>query len=288
MDLSIVILNYNTSKLLRNCLNSVLAHTKGIKFEILAVDNASSDDSVKTLMQFKKSKHQELKIIKNPENLGFAAGNNSGLKQAQGDYVLLLNTDTILKENAFKRMVEFARKHPRAGVVGPRLLNQDSSDQPSAAPFFTLFKALLWLFTGDRLLYSSPSKETQVDWVMGSVFLIKKEMIKKIGLLDEKFFMYLEEQEYCFRIKKAGWQVWFYPGARVYHLVRGSSPEGKQKAIWWIYQSLVYFYQKHFAAWQSAVIKCFLRLKAGLAWLLGYLTKNENLKKTYGQAFKMV
>lgn len=287
MDLSVIILNYNTKKLLKDCLESIFKQTKGINFEVLVVDNASKDGSVKMIKKM-LGVQKNLKLIVNSKNLGFAAGNNLGIKKAKGKYLLLLNSDTLLKENAFKKLVEFAQKQPKAGVVGPKLLNENGRDQPSTAHFFSLPRVFLWLFTGDRFLYSSPRNQQQVDWVMGSAFLIKKEVVDKVGLLDEHFFMYVEEQEWCYRIKKAGWQVWFYPKARIYHLVQGSSPEGKEKVIGWIYEGLLYFYQKHFVRWQVSVLKFLLLTKAVIAWLIGSLSRNENLKKTYAKAFKLV
>jgi GT2 family glycosyltransferase len=273
--------------LLQDCLDSIYKHTKGIDFEVWVVDNASSDGSPDLVNKLTKSRNN-LNLLNNPKNLGFAAANNQVLKIAKGKYCLLLNSDTLLKENAFKKLLDFARKHPQAGVVGPKLLNQDGSDQPSTAPFFSLPNVFLWLFTGDRFLYSSPFQTKSVDWVMGSALLVKKEAANQVGLLDEKFFMYVEEQEWCYRIQKASWQVWFYPKAKIFHLVRGSSAEGRQKVIWWIFQGLVYFYRKHFATWQLVVLKFLLRSKASGAYLIGWLTGDQYLKKTYAKAFKLV
>ena len=289
MDLSVIIVSYNTKELLRNCLESVFAQTKGINYEVIIVDNNSIDGSVRMVKKL-KTKNQKLKIklIENKENLGFAKANNQALRQAQGEYVLLLNSDTVLKGNPLLKLIRFAQKHPKAGVIGCKLLNADGTPQPSVAPFFTLPWTFLWFLTGDRFLYSSPSKSSQVDWVMGAALMVKKEAIDKVGLLDEKFFMYMEEVEWCYRIKKAGWQIWFYPEAKIFHLVRGSSPEGKQRAILGIYKGLIYFYQKHFAPWQLIVLKLLLRIKAVGAWLIGILTNNHYLKETYAKAFKMV
>lgn len=289
MDLSVIIVSYNTKELLRQCLESINV-IRDTRYEVIVVDNASTDGSVdflKGLSLRKDSPYQRFKLIENKKNLGFAAANNQGIRKAKGDYILLLNSDTVLKGNSLLKLIKFAKKHPRAGVVGCKLLNKDGSDQPSVAPFFTLPRVFLWLFTGDRFLYSSPQKARQVDWVMGAALMAKKEAIKEAGLLDEKFFMYMEEVEWCYRIKKAGWQVWFYPGAKIFHLVRGSSPEGKQRAILGIYEGLIYFYQKHFAPWQLFVLKLLLRIKAGGAWLAGILTDSHYLKETYAKAFKL-
>ncbi len=285
IELSVIIVNYNTKKLLLDCLSSIFKQTKDLSYEVIVVNNGSSDNAVEMV---KKLRVKKLRVIENKENFGFAKANNQGIKIAKGEWILLLNPDTKIVDNALKKLVDFAKAQPRLGVVGPRLLNKDGTFQPSTAPFFTLFNVFLWLFTKDRFLYSSPSCQKQVDWVMGSAFLVNRRLIEKVGLLDERFFMYIEEQEWCYRIKKSGWQVWFYPGAEIFHLVRGSSPEGKQKVILWIYEGLIYFYQKHFASWQLSVLKFLLLAKARGAWLIGVLTNNAYLKETYAKAFKVV
>ncbi len=286
MDLSIVIVSFNTKNLLSQCLQSINDQKLSINYEIIIVDNASTDGSVEMVRKLIKKK-KLIKLIENKKNLGFAKANNQGIKMAKGEYIFLLNSDTVLKNNSLLKLVEFAKSRPQAGVVGPRLLNKDGSKQPSTAPFFTLPKVFLWLTTGDRFLYSSPPKACQVDWVMGAAILVKKKAIKKAGLLDEKFFMYMEEVEWCYRMKKTGWQIWFTPEAEIFHLVRGSSPEGKQKAVLGIYQGLIYFYEKHFASWQLIVLKFLLRTKAIGVWLIGILTNNQYFRKTYAEAFKL-
>ena len=283
MDLSIIILSFNTKKLLQNCLDFVFQQTKGIKFEVLVVDNHSTDGSAEMV----KKKFPQVELIKNQKNLGFAQANNQALRRAKGDYFLLLNSDTKIKGNALKKLVALAEEKKNLGLAGPKLLNPDGTSQPSTGPFYTLPITFLSLFRGDRYLRHAYSQEKAVDWLSGACFLIKRELIDKIGLLDEKFFMYVEEMEFCFRAKKAGYLTYFFPQAEVYHLERGSSPEGKQKAIWGIYQGLIYFYQKHFAPWQLLVLKLLLRTKAAGAWLVGWLTNNQELKETYAKAFKL-
>jgi len=284
MDLSIIILSFNTKNLLDDCLDSVFQQTKGIKFEVLVVDNHSTDGSGEMV----KKKFPQVKLISNQKNLGFAQANNQGMKKAQGKYLLLLNSDTKVKGSALKKLVSLAEEKRNLGIAGPKLLNLDETPQPSTGPFYTLPVTCFSLFRGDRYLRHAYSQEKAVDWLYGACFLIKRELIDKIGFLDEKFFMYVEEMEFCFRAKKAGFQVYYFPQAEVYHLERGSSPEGKQKAIWGIYQGLIYFYQKHFAPWQLAVLKLLLRVKAILVWVIGWLTNNQELKETYAKAFKLV
>jgi len=284
IDLSIVIVNFNTKELLKNCLRSVFKHTQNLSFEVIVVDNASGDNSLKILRQ----DFSRVKVIASEKNLGFAGGNNEGIKKAKGQFVLLLNSDTKIEKNAFLKLIELAKTKEALGICGPRLLNEDKTIQSSTMPFLRLPLAAVWLFTGDRFLKKSPVSARRVDWLSGACFLIKREVIDKVGLLDDKFFMYVEEMEYAYRAFKKGFQCWFFPQVAVYHLERGRSPEGKQKAIWWIYEGMIYFYRKHFAPWQLDVLKLLLRLKAVLAFGLGLVTKNSYLKKTYGKAFRLV
>jgi len=256
IDLTVIIVNWNTKKLLQACLNSVLQKTRGIKYEIIVVDNGSTDGSAALVRQFKK-----VKLVANKKNLGFAAANNQAIKKARGEYLVLLNSDTLLENNALKKLVDFARSKPRLGILGAKLINPGNRVQCSTGRFYTLPVVALSLFGADRWLRRAPQKACRVDWVEGSCFLINRRVLEEIGLLDEKFFMYVEEMEFCYRAKKAGWQTWYYPKAKVLHLVRGSTPESKQKAINWIHEGLQYFYQKHFSRFQQAVLKYLLRLK---------------------------
>ena len=284
IDLSIIIVNFNTEKLLRDCLQSVFKHTQNLSFEVIVVDNNSADGSLKML----EKDFSQVRVVASQKNLGFAGGNNEGIRKAKGEFILLLNSDTKLEKNGFLKLVELAKTKKNLGICGPRLLNEDKTTQPSTMPFLRLPMAAIWLFTGDRFLKKSPSLSKRVDWLSGACFLIKREVIDQIGFLDEKFFMYVEEMEYAYRASKKGFQCWFFPQVEVYHLERGRSPEGKRRTIWWIYEGMVYFYRKHFAGWQLDVLKLLLRLKAVLAFGLGLVTKNSYLKKTYGKAFQMV
>lgn len=285
IDLSIIVLNYNTKLLLKQCLSSVFKYTKGITFEVIVVDNASNDGSAAFIKQYFK---KEITWLQNKENYGFAKGNNVGIKEAKGKYILLLNSDTAIDSNCFSQLISRAQNFPLLGIAAPRLKNADGSVQPSTAPFFNLIVTAVSLFRGDFLLRRSPQQNSRVDWVSGACFLISRQLIEKIGLLDENFFMYLEEMEYCYRAKKAGFEVWFFPEAEIFHLVRGSSPEGKQKAIWWTFEGLQYFYSKHFGRFDRLVLKLLLWTKASLFWLVGMVSGNEYLKKTYAKAFKLV
>lgn len=292
MDLSVIVVNYNTKKLLKDCLNSIFRYTRGLDFEVIVVDNASTDGSDKYIKNKKlktKSTNKKLKNILNKENLGFAKANNQGIKIAKGKYVLLLNSDTLLKDNAFLKMVEFMGKHPGVSVLGPRLLNADGSNQESVGRFPTLPVVTVMLFKehfgGSRYVRCSPDKASEVDWAMGAALMARKEVFNKVGLLDEKIFMYMEEVEWCYRVKKAGEKIYFYPGAEIIHLGRGSSKTGKKEPILNIYKGLIYFYEKHKSPVELGLLRFLLKLKAGSAYFLGHLINSDYLKKTYGEAF---
>lgn len=225
MDVSIVIVNWKVKDLLRRCLESVYRETKGVSFEVLVADNDSHDGSVEMLLK----DFPQVTLFANNRNLGFAAGNNPAMAQAQGDFVLLLNPDTELKDDAISAMVGWMRKNPHAAIMGPRLEGGDGRLQPSVRAFPTLAsQSLIMLKLHHVLRGAGPlrryfadgfdyAKAAPVDQVMGAAFLIRKELMHEIGLLDERFFIWFEEVDYCKRAKDAGFQVWYAPAATVVH-----------------------------------------------------------------------
>ena len=281
VNLSIIIVNYNTEDLLKNCLNSIK-----LACEIIIVDNGSTDGSVEEI------KNLKLKIILNKTNLGFAKANNQGIKIAQGEYILLLNSDTVVKKGALGAMIKFLDDNPESAVVGPKLLNKDGTSQPSAGRFPSLSVVTVMLFRehfgGSRFVRASYDKIREVDWVMGAALMVKKNVFKKTGLLDENIFMYMEEVEWCCRIKKAGFKVYFYPQAEIFHLGQGSSQTGRKEPILNIYKGLIYFYQKHKSNSEQVILKILLKTKAILSYILGIITNNKYLKETYAEAYKLV
>lgn len=282
MDLSIIIVNFNARQLLKDCLNSIFSQ-KGGEFEVWVVDNASSDGSVEMV----EKDFPQVKLIKNRENLGFARANNLAFKKAQGRFLFLLNPDTIIKDQTLAKVVNFMRENPQVGVCGVKIFNPDGSFQPSVGKFYNLFNAFLMLFGGEKLgfLRSSPVQIKEVDWASGAALMVRKEVLDKAGFFDENFFMYMEEVEWCFRIKKAGFKIIFYPETEITHYVRRSGT--KSEAIWGIYKGLIYFYQKHKPFWQLTILKALLKTKALLAWILGVIAKNDYLRTTYGKAFRL-
>lgn len=233
MDVSIVIISYNTCALLQECLSSIYEKTMGVTYEIFVVDNASSDGSCEMVeMEF-----TEVCLIRNSENYGFAKANNQAIKKSRGKYVLLLNSDTILDNNALQVMFEFMEKHPRAAVCGPLLLNADKSVQRSIDRHPTVTSLILRLSLGvHRDRYRSLlrdkyhpsvfgySKSYQVSdgWLTGAALMIRKAAFEDIGLFDEQYFFAMEDADWGFAASQEGWETWFVPEAAVTHH-RGAS-----------------------------------------------------------------
>lgn len=254
LDLSIVIVNYNTKELLSRCLESIALETSDIEYEVIVVDNDSGDGSPGML----KDHFPAVRLIENKENAGFAQANNSAIAQAGGRYTLLLNPDTVVLSNALAKLVKFMDSHPEAGLAGCRLLSADGSLQFSARNFPTvankLFEALflhrlfpsLSVYFGevvfDSRFYDSARK---VGWVSGAVMIVRKEVLSAVGLLDGDYFLYAEEMDWCYRIRQAGYQVYFDPGAEIIHLAGEFKANPKLFAE--DMHSRTLFYQKHYA-----------------------------------------
>lgn len=221
MDLSIVIPNYNTKKLLRKCLQSIEQESKRVKeqeIEVIIVDNGSTDSSVDYLKRVADGK--KIQIILLGENWGFARAVNQGIKKAKGKYILLLNSDTQVQKETLKEAVDFIQRHPHS-IVGLQLVNLDGSIQPSVYHFPSILGAVkeFWLGQKDsyQKYYPKSPHPVKVDAVTGAAMLIPKKIIKKIGLFDEKYFFYFEDLDYCRRAKKAGLKVYYLPSVKILH-----------------------------------------------------------------------
>lgn len=299
--LSIIIVSYNTASLLHQSLASVenaLAYNNLRKeSEVIVVDNASKDES-QTLV---KKNYPLVKLICNNENLGFARANNQGIKTAQGKYILLLNSDTRVKNNSLVKLLEAIEGKENIGVIGGKLLNRDGSIQQSAGFFPNLIKIFFWMtFLDDIPVITSLIKPYHitnknfykhpgtVDWVTGACLLTRKETLKDSGLFDEKLFMYGEEVEWCYRVKKKGYQIVYSPAAEIYHDKGASSSQGEIAGIVDEYQAILYFYRKHGEKWQYIVAKQLLLLGALLRlFLFGIIVRNPDKAKLYAKAIKV-
>lgn len=286
--LSVIILSYNTKDLLKKCLESVINCTPtDIKIEIIVVDNASTDGSASMV----ERNFPEVKLIRSKKNLGYAKGNNLGIRASLGEYVLILNSDTVIKKGAIDKLVNFLEKNKQIDIVGPRLLNVDGSFQANCGRFPNLPVVFVMLFKehwGSKYVRWSPETSQFVDWLMGAAFMARKRVFEKVGGFDEKIFMYMEEVEWFYRAKKAGMKSYFLKDAEIIHLGRGSSKTGKKEPILNIYRGLIHFYKKHRSVLELIILRFMLKLKAIGALVIGYLTNNNYLKETYGEAFRLV
>ena len=236
---SLVIVNWNTKDLLDACLKSVYEQTNNQLIEIIIIDNDSSDDSCDMV----KVKYPDVILIENDGNSGFSAANNQGFEIARGKYVLMLNSDTVILDNAIGKVLDYAEQNQDVAVLGCKLYYPDMRFQSScfrfpniASVFFSatylsqLFKKSVF-FNQDRYGECEWFSEKDVDCVMGSFFFMRKSVLEKVGYLDTNYFMYGEEADLCYRIKRAGWKIRFYPNARIIHVYKGSQ-KGPESVAW--------------------------------------------------------
>jgi len=270
MDLSILIVNWNTKSLLIRCLKSIHQETRNGEREVFVVDNGSNDGSKEAV----RAEFPEVILIHNPLNIGFARANNQALELSIGRYLLLLNPDTRVEKETIKNMVGFMNAHPEAGVAGAQLLNADGSKQNSIANFPSLAtellnKSLLRLlfpktFPGKERNISEP---IEVDSVIGACMMVRRETMEQVGLLDEDYFLFLEETDWCYRIKRAGWKVCHLPQAEIYHLQGKSAEKDKKRAKVEYYRSRYQFFKKNRGSWQWFVLLIGLLIKLGFEFL---------------------
>lgn len=226
LDLSIIVVSYNTKDMTRRCLERVNEHTAGMSCEIIVVDNASSDASADMV----EREFPGVMLLRLEKNLGFAAGNNHGIARASGRYILLLNSDAFLCEGVLESTIGYMENNPQVGILGCMLTDPDGTPQPSARMQpsalnkFLVITGLSSRFPGSRIFgradfsWWDHSRPRRVGWVVGAYFLIRSETITAIGMLDERYFLYFEEIDYCRAAQKSGWDVVFYPYARVVHI----------------------------------------------------------------------
>jgi GT2 family glycosyltransferase len=261
LDLYVVVLNYNTRDLLRACLDSLRRQT-GLAFEACVTDNASSDESADMVAGL----FPEVRLVRSPSNAGFSAGNNLGLSAAgwpengNARYAMLLNPDTVVPDGALAAMVAYADAHPDVGVVGPRLMLPDGTLDKACRRGFPTPEAAFYRFSGlSRLFPRSPrfgrynmtfapeDQELEVDSVVGACMLVRAEALARVGLMDERFFMYGEDLDWCLRIKQLGYRVMYVPSVIVHHVKRAASRRSA-KAHYEFQRAMWLFYQKHYAA----------------------------------------
>ena len=255
MDLSIIIVNYNTKQLTLDCIASVYASSTTYSYEIILVDNHSSDATVEAVEQ----QFPNVKIIRNLTNTGFAKANNQGMQIASGRYILLLNSDTIVQPDTFQTMLRYMDEHPETGASGCKvILPGGSLDKACKRGFPTPSASFYYAFGISKLFpknprlnqyqlgHLDPNESYPVDCLVGAFMLVRSEVIQEIGGLDETFFMYGEDIDWCYRIKQAGWGIYYYPHTYIVHYKGGSAKRRPRKIIYEFHRAMWVFHHKHY------------------------------------------
>jgi N-acetylglucosaminyl-diphospho-decaprenol L-rhamnosyltransferase len=259
-ELSVIIVNWNTREFLEACLESLISTVTDIPFDVWVVDNGSTDGS----QEMVRNSFPTINLITNTDNIGFARANNQAMQRCQGNYMLLFNSDAIAEPGAVHALLDLAKTHPRAGIVGAQLVNPDNSFQASYSRFPSLFREFLILTGLGRLIYGRwyPSQGPEielgpqiVDYVEGACLLVNRKAFMEVGGLDEGYFMYAEEVDWCCTMQRKGWQVWYQPEARVIHYAGGSSRFRKTYREADLYRSRVRFFRKNHGELQAAILK---------------------------------
>ena len=273
MDLSVIVVSWNTRDLLRSCLRSIRDTVGELDYEVIVVDNASSDGSPEMVSR----EFPEAQLIVNSRNVGFAGGNNQAIVVSRGDYVLLLNSDAVLLPDAAASLVGYLERHPASAAAGAQLLNPDGSfqwsyaDYPSFGGEMLLATKLAGLV---RPAYPSyPESESQIertaDWVSGACMLVRRSVIEQVGLLDDGYFMYTEETDWCYRMRQAGWSVGYVPKAKVLHWGGQSASAAPERKRSQVYLSKWRFFQKHHGRLTAAAFRLAIQVASAaklLAW----------------------
>lgn len=257
-DLSICIVSFNSCYLLRDCLRSIYEHGHKTQFEVIVADNASKDGTEEMV----RREFPLVKLILNNRNEGYSKPNNQALDSGSGRYALLLNPDTVILPNSLDLLVDFADEHPRVGIIGPKILNRDGTMQLQcrrsyATPWDLLcyFSGLSRIFpksqffAGYLVTYRDENETHSVEAVSGACMLIRRELLQQIGKLDEQFFAYQEDTDFCFRAHQAGWDIYYFPRAQVYHYggFGGSRYQPYRSILEW-HRSYWRYYRKNLAA----------------------------------------
>ncbi|BAY77151.1 putative glycosyltransferase [Nostoc linckia NIES-25] len=265
ISVSIILVNYNGAEILPDCLNSIQKFIDIPSYEIIVVDNASSDGSVELIAE----KFPQVQLIKQTQNCGFGAGNNAGAKVARGEFLFLLNTDTIINYNILPHLIDLMQADSQIGIIGPKLLNPDGSFQISVSPALGIkgeYEArqmhLNYLNNSERNSIEQKFQQIQeVDIVVGAAFFIRSSLFHKLNGFDENFFMYFEESDLCQRAQYKGYKIIYTPHVSLIHL-KGYSIQKSANAMAIEYRrSQLYFYEKHRPLWEQLLLRIYLFYK---------------------------
>jgi len=298
VNLSIIVVSFNTKDITLSCLDSVIKHTRGVSYEIIVVDNGSKDGSLQALKEYSKN-NQAVTLINPGVNLGFGRANNLGVSNSSGDYILFLNSDTLLIDNALKEVVDFVSNRKDLGVYTCRLLNLDRSIQPSGGHFPNLPNLFAWQFFIDDIPFignlipsfhpqaSTYDKDKKLDWVTGAFMVIPRKVFDLVGGFDENIFMYTEEMELAYRISNLNYKTYLKKSPSIVHL--GGASGGSHLALTSEIKYMLYFWKKHKPRWQLPLVRFAFFCGSLLRWLLfGIIKGDEKSRKTYSEALKFL
>lgn len=306
IDVSVIIVNWNTKDLLKECILSIQQQTHNISYEIIVIDNFSKDESVAMV----RRDFSEVQLIANDFNAGFGQANNQGYEIAKGEYLLILNPDTVILDGAIEKLYHYIKQNNHVGVCGPKCIHPDDSIQVSWAsfpsikniftnnvtwkeafsmfPWFQKFSKSEAIYTNEGFTVQNVIAEQKVDYVLGQCMMTPKFLIDQVGLFNENIFMYEEEADLCYRIKKAGYETWFYPEAVIIHHERQSIdqiPNYLEKEMKWFMDARGQFFRMHYGIFAQFLfyiltfISSFLKL-----FIMAFLWLIEKKKRDY---FKM-
>jgi GT2 family glycosyltransferase len=265
-DVSVIVVSYNTREILRACLGAV-AQSTGVGLELFVVDNSSRDGSADMVAQDFPWVH----LIRNADNRGFAAANNIAIRRTTGRFVLLLNPDTVVQPEAIGTLARFLTEHRNVGICGPLVLNPNGTYQSCGYHYPTLLSEIRQSKNSGKLLrrvvgpepeFGPRTEPTNVEWVDGCCLMIRREVIGAIGPLDEQFFMYAEELDWCFNARKHGWRIVAHPGTSIVHYGGQSSAQVAERSLALLVETRLRYYRKNFGLWTASLVS--------LVYLLGF------------------
>jgi GT2 family glycosyltransferase len=284
--LSVILVNYNDKPHLKECLESLNKTNQDLDIEIIVVDNNSEDGS----REYIESEFPHVRLISNDKNLGYPRANNQGIKASSGSYLLLLNTDTVVNPGSLSLLREEMDKNRQVGAIGPALFHGDNKFQVSFGGRRTFFRELIQKYFLNhyyplKLKFSQKRKE--VAWVGGACLFLRRDVLEVAGLFDESFFLYFEDIDLCYRIRKHGWKILYLPRVRIYH--KGGASTGKRKIFSRFHyrKSQLYFYKKHNSRLSLMLLRLYLRIHFMLLFVLCVL-KGKNDKKTHRKFFELL
>ncbi|NQV03069.1 MAG: glycosyltransferase family 2 protein, partial [Bacteroidia bacterium] len=282
MNLSIIIVNYNVKYFVEQCIHSIQKAVNGLSMEIFVVDNNSVDGSVRMI----REKFPDVHLIENKDNKGFSRANNQAIRKAKGEYILVLNPDTILEDDTLTKCTKFMDEHPDAGGLGVKMIDGKGKFLPESkrglpSPSVAFFKMFGFsslfprskLFNKYHLGYLDKNKTHEVDVLAGAFMMLRKSVLNKIGLLDEDFFMYGEDIDLSYRITQAGYKNYYFPGTRIIHYKGESTKKSSMNYVFMFYTAMIIFARKHFSKENARIYSLLINLAIYLHAFLSIATR---------------